>query len=148
MINVHQHGLDRSLVINLNEMFEEFKVDVKYDGYKMPKERPLILIEQMPSSLSIITKGRESVETLYRYQIGLFDNNSVNLSINQERLQDAFIFNKYNYYDSLNDFRKCGIFDVELTSVTPISSGDITVESENNRVYFDIVIQAIKRRMI
>src|SRR5690625_6240740 len=98
---LHQHGLNRAISRYLREKFPEIRVDLKLDGYKIPAERPLIITEGMQNNIESISKQREAMQTIYRYQIGLHDVNSVQLSINQERLQDVFNFEKFTFYDTL-----------------------------------------------
>src|SRR5690625_209202 len=92
---LHQHGLNRAIIRHLREKFPEIRVDLKFDGYKKPAERPLIIIEGMQNNNDYISEQRESMQTIYRYLIGLHDVNTVQLSINQERLQDVFNFEKF-----------------------------------------------------
>lgn len=147
MTNMHQHGLNRSLILHLREVLPDVRVDLVFDGYKMPAERPLITIESMPSNNEIVAKQRQAIETIYRYQIGLHDENSVQLSINQERLQDVFNFDRFTYFDTLKDpTEPAGSFLCELTNITPMLSDEISRESEYHRVYFDVEIKVTKRR--
>lgn len=143
MTVINQYGLDRALILNLREVMPDVKVDLIFDGYEMPAERPLITVEQMPNNYEIISKGREAVRASYRYQIGLHDVNSVQLSVNQEKLQNAFLFHKFAYYDKSE---VVGFFYCELSAVTPILADDISKKSDYDRVYFDIEIEDIKRR--
>lgn len=148
MTNLHQHGLNRAVLRHLRARFPSIRVDLKFDGYEFPVERPLILVETMQNNFEYIAKLRESVGTTYRYQIGLFDRNSVDLSINQERMQNVLLFDDFAFYDTLsetpNDVK--GFFNCKLTSVVPLSAEDITKRTEYNRVYFDVEISDIKRR--
>lgn len=144
---MHQHGLNRSIVIHLREVFPEAQVDLKFDGYQMPEARPLILIEPMQNNYEILAKQREAIGAIYRYQIGLYDKNSVELSIKQERLQDIFNFDKFAFYDTLKSPAElAGYFYCELTSVVPMPNDDLTKKSNNHRVYFDVEIQDTKRK--
>lgn len=146
-MSLHQHGLNRSIIMRIREAFPSVKVDLLFDGYVMAVDRPLITVESMQSNFERITKLREGVETTYRYQIGLHDANSVGLSINQEKLQRLFNFERFDFYNTLEiPFVKIRVFDVELMAVTPIPASDISKKSEYNRVYFDIEITDIKRR--
>lgn len=146
-MSLHQHGLNRSLIMRLREAFPAAKVDLVFDGYKMPEVRPLITIESMPGNFDRITKLREGVRMTYRFQIGLHDVNSVQLSINQERMQRLFNFERFDFYNTLTEPPELvGFFDVELTAVTPMPASDISKKSEYNRVYFDVEIRDIKRR--
>src|SRR5690625_1932076 len=95
--NLHQHGLNRAIIRHLREKFPEIRVELKFDGYEMPSERQLIIIEGMQNNNESISKQCEAMQTIYRYQIGLHDVNSVQLSINQERLQNVFNFEKFTF---------------------------------------------------
>lgn len=146
-MNMHQHGINRSLVMHLQDIFPEARVDVVYDGYKMPADRPLITIEPIMFENDTRIKRRKAVEVTYHYQVGLYDENSVQLSINQERLQDVFNFDKFTYFDTMqNPIQAAGSFLCELTEVTPMLSDDISRESQFHRVYFDVGIKSTKRR--
>lgn len=147
MVNVHQHGLNRSLIMYLRDKFPEMQVDLKYDEYKMPQTRPLILVEPMQNNFEAISKQREAVQTTYRYQIGLYDKNSVQLSLNQERLANVLMYDEFPYYDTLiSPPELTGYFLCNLTAVVPIPNDDVSKSSDNNRVYFDVEIENIKRR--
>ncbi len=146
-MTLHQHGLNRSILLYLREKFSDAQVDLMFDGYEMSAERPLILIEPMLNNYEILAKQREAVGVTYRYQIGLFDKNSVNLSINQERLQDVFNFDKFPFYDTLQSPAiQTDCFYCDLTDVVPMPNGDLSKRSNNHKVYFDIEIQDTKRR--
>ena len=138
---IHQHGLNRSIIMHLRDKFPGVQIDLKFDGYTMPEIRPLIVVEPMQNNNEILTKQREAIETIYRYQIGLFESNSVNLSIKQEQLQNVFNFDRFTFYDTLQSPAiQTGFFYCELTAVTPMPADDITKKSEYHRVYFDVEI--------
>src|SRR5690606_25368276 len=144
-MNLNQHGLNRSLILHLREKFPNVRVDLKFDGYEIPAERPLIIVEPMQNNNEILTKQREAIETIYRYQIGLHEKNSVELSIKQEQLQNVFNFDRFTFYDTLQSpAQAAGFFYCELTAVTPLPADDISKKSEYHRVYFDVEIQANK----
>ncbi|MBO0602700.1 hypothetical protein I2483_13615 [Sporosarcina sp. E16_3] len=146
-MSVHQHGLNRSLIMHLREAFTEAKVDLVYDGYKFPADRPLITLETMQANNRVLAKGRESVEVIYRYQVGLHDVNSVQLSINQERLTQVFNFDDIPYYDTLQTPSvQEGFFNCVLRAVVPMPASDVSVRTGYHRVYFDVEITDVKRR--
>src|SRR5690606_26107012 len=136
---IHQHGLNRSIIMHLRDKFPGVQIDLKFDGYTMPEIRPLIVVEPMQNNNDILAKQREAIETIYRYQIGLHEKNSVEMSIKQERLQDVFIFDRFTFYDTLQSpAQATGFFYCELTAVTPMPAVDTTKKSEYHRVYFDV----------
>jgi len=133
--------------MHLRERFPDAQVDLKFDGYEMPATRPLILVEQMQNNIEINVKQREAVEIIYRYQIGLFCANSVDLSIKQERLQGVFNFDSFPFYDTLQSpANQRGYFLCNLTDIVPMPNDDLTKKSNNHRVYFDVEIKSTKRR--
>lgn len=140
------HGINRSLILHLRNRFPIMKVDLIFDGYKYSEQRPLITIQHLMTNVSELTKNREALYTQYRYQVGLFDVNNAQLSLNQERVQDVLSFDKFPYYDTTKEPAElAGFFRCQVEAVTPIYSDDITNESEINRVYFDVTINDIKR---
>src|SRR5690625_1046719 len=144
----HEHGCNRSLIIGLNDK-TGIKTDLIYDGYEIPEDRPLITVEPIQDEFLILSKQRESVEVTRHYQIGLHDVNSVQLSINSERLRNIFLFEEFTYYDTLkNPAEIAGSFLCKLTAVVPITADDISEKSAYHRVYFDVEITNIKRRGI
>lgn len=142
LVGIHQHGLNRAIVQHLREQ-TDIRVDLLYDGYERREEKPLITVETMQNNNEILAKGREAIQTIYRYQIGLTDVNSVDLSINQEKLQRIFNFDKFIFYDTIKSPAEAsGFFMCNLTAVVPMPAGDISNKSEYHRVYFDIEIDA------
>ena len=145
-MNLTQYGLDRSIILGLRErMGEGFRVDLVFDGYKTPSVRPLITVENMQSNYESISKLREGINATYRYQIGLHDVNSVELSRNKEIIANLFNFHRFKYFEESPDNIE-GFFYCELTAVTPMLASDISKRSEYDRAYFDIEIESIKRR--
>lgn len=144
-MNLKQYGLDRSMIIAMREgMGGEFGVDLIFDGYEMTKVRPLITIEDMQSNYEQVSKLREGIQTTYRYQIGLHDVNSIELSKNKEKMAHIFNFHRFKYIEE-SPVDVIGFFYCKLTAVVPMPASDISKRSEYNRVYFDIEIENIKR---
>lgn len=143
--NITQYDLQNSIrFFFLREM--DLSCDIVYDGYKMSETRPLVTIEPMQNNVESTTKQRESVQTLYRFQIGLRAGNGVEKSRLQERISNAFLFDKLPYYDTEKSAdNPVGFFSVNLTAVVPMPSDDIAKHSERHRVYFDVEIENIKR---
>lgn len=144
-MNLTQYGLDRSIILGLRERVGEgFRVDLVFDGYKIPGDRPLITIENMQGNYERVSKLREGINATYRYQIGLHDVNSVELSKNKEVIANLFNFHRFKYFEESSDNIK-GFFYCELTAVVPMPASDISKQSEFHRVYFDVEIENIKR---
>jgi len=125
---------------------EGYKTDIVYDGYEYPKERPLITIEQMPSNLEYIVKGREAVEVINRWQIGLHASNQVERMKHQELITELLTFKKIPYYEIDKSISEAiGFFNVEITGVTPMPSDDLAKHSVRYTVYFDVELLTVKR---
>src|SRR5690625_7576106 len=65
---IRQYDLENSLMF-LFERELGIRTDLIYDGYEFPDERPLITIEPMQNNIDVLTKQREAVQRIYRYQI-------------------------------------------------------------------------------
>lgn len=124
-----------------------YQVDLVYDGYKYSDTRPLVTIRSMQDNNEFNVKGREAVETTYRWQIGL---HAEHLS---GQLKDADVINEllmlsdipYFDYDKSAD-NPAGFFSVEITAVVPMPSDDIANASRRYTTYFDAELLTIKRR--
>src|SRR5690625_5775592 len=64
-ISLHSFPTRRSSDL-LREKFPEMRVDLKFDGYKIPAECLLIIIEGMQNNIESISKQREAMQTIYR----------------------------------------------------------------------------------
>jgi len=142
---IRQYDLENSLMF-LFERELGIRTDLIYDGYEFPDERPLITIEPMQNNIDVLTKQREAVQRIYRYQIGLHADNPVSLRHTQEDISDLLTFRKIPYYntqESVDD--PIGYFLCNLTAVVPIPADELNRKSEYHRVYFDVEIESIKR---
>src|SRR5699024_5944844 len=143
--NIRQYDLSASLQRFLEEK-TGIPCDLIYDGYKMRDEKPFITVEQMQGNTEINVKGREAIESIYRYQVGLHASNPVERMKEQERISDLFLFIDIPYYNHEESTEKpVGFFNVELDVVMPVTSDDITDQSGRHTVYFDIEIMTTKR---
>lgn len=141
-----QYDLTASLQRFLNDR-SGIRVDLVYDGYSFPNNRPLITIEQMQNNLEYNVKGREAVEVIYRWQIGLHASNAVERMKEQERINDLLTFSNIPYFDfEKSADNPVGFFSVEVNAITPMPSDDITNHSTRHTVYFDVELLTIKRR--
>ena len=123
------------------------QTDLVFDGYEYSPTRPLITIEQMQNNLEYNVKGREAVEVIYRWQIGLHASNAVERMKEQERINDLLTFSNIPYFDfEKSADNPAGFFSVEVNAITPMPSDDITNHSTRHTVYFDIELLSIKRR--
>src|SRR5690625_7859566 len=85
----------------------------------------------MPSNLEYIVKGREAVEVINRWQIGLHASNQVERMKHQELITELLTFKKIPYYEIDKSISEAiGFFNVEITGVTPMPSD----RSEERRV--------------
>lgn len=139
-----------NLTVSLQQFLRDktdIQTDIVYDGYEYSSVRPLITIEQMQNNYEYNVKGREAVETVYRWQIGLHASNVIERGKRQEEISNTLIFNDIPYFDyekSANE--SVGFFDVEINAVTPMPADDIAKHSVRHTVYFDVELNTYKRR--
>lgn len=119
---------------------------IKYDGIKLPEQKPFVLVEYRPTTNQELSKGRETIHVIYRFQIGVFAESSYKLSEYHERLSDLFLFNNIMYYDeevTMTDYS----FNVNPDfNITTIYSDDITKETTKHRFYIDVEINVNKHK--
>src|SRR5699024_10060996 len=100
----------------------------------------------MPSNLEYNVKGREAVEFINRWQIGLHASNQVERMEQQELVTELLTFKKIPYYEIDKSISEAiGFINVEITRVTPMPSEDLAKNSVNYTVYFDVELLTIKR---
>lgn len=114
-----------------------------YDGVKLPGEadKPYMTIEQMQNDDEGLTKLREAIETVHRFQIGLYAKTATERAQLQSKASEVFRFDDINLIDvgkSTTDV--VGFFNTKLTSVVPISAESVDERSKYHRVYFDVEI--------
>lgn len=146
ILNAKQYDLTASLQRFLREQ-TGIRADLVFDGYKHPQERPLITVEQMQNNNEFNVKGREAVQTIYRWQVGLHASNPVERFKLQEELNDLLIFNDIPYFNFEKSAEEpAGFFGVVITAVVPMAGDDVTEHSTRHTVYFDIETNLTKRR--
>ena len=139
-----------NLTVSLQQFLRDktdIQTDIVYDGYEYSSIRPLITIEQMQNNYEYNVKGREAVETIYRWQIGLHASNVIERGKRQEDISDILIFNDIPYFDyNKSADEPVGFFDVQINAVTPMPADDIAKHNVRHTVYFDVELNTYKRR--
>src|SRR5690625_5210693 len=121
--------------------------DNTFVGYEIPNERPLITIEPMQNNYESISKQREAMQVIYRFQIGLRAGNPVEKRHKQEEISELLTTRKIPYFNTQRSVDEpVGYFLWHLNAVVPMSADEINRKSKNHRVYFDVEIEDIKRR--
>jgi hypothetical protein len=128
--SIHAHLADKTGI----------KVVWIYDGVKLPTTKPFITVEQMQNNTTVISKQRDAVRTIYRFQIGLFANSASNRAIMQDELKRILIFDEIELLDATIPGKSLGFFHAEITAEVPMPAEDISNETQKYRVYFDVEI--------
>lgn len=110
-----------------------------YDGVKLPKSKPFILVEQMQNNTTILSKQREAVRTIYRFQVGLFASGAADRARKQDELKRILLFNEIQLMDATSGVW-IGFFDANVTAEVPMPAEDVSDETNKHRVYFDVEI--------
>ena len=114
---------------------------IMYDGIQLPDEKPFITVKIMPGQNDFITKHRDAVLSVYRYEVGVYATSLWNRSELQQDVRLAFMYDKFPLLDMVGkDTGKTFMVDGSFTEV-PLDNDDLTNETKNHRVFFDIVIQ-------
>jgi hypothetical protein len=118
-----------------------------YDGVKLPESKPFLTIEQMQNNTTVISKQRESVRTIYRFQVGLHARTAKDRALKQDEIKQIFLFDEIELLDATNPVQSLGFFRTDLTAEVPMPAAEVSNKTEYHRVYFDIEINVtINRR--
>lgn len=110
-----------------------------YDGVKLPTSKPFITVEQMQNNTTVISKQREAVRTIYRFQIGLFASSTADRARKQDELKRVLLFDKIELIDAMSS-QSLGFFNADITAEVPMPADDVSDETSKHRVYFDVEI--------
>jgi hypothetical protein len=110
-----------------------------YDGVKLPTTKPFITIEQMQNNTTVISKHREAVRTIYRFQIGLFATSAADRSRKQDELKRVLLFDKIELIDATSS-TSLGFFNADITAEVPMPAEDVSDETRKHRIYFDVEV--------
>jgi hypothetical protein len=111
-----------------------------YDGVKLPKVKPFVTIEQMQNNTTVISKQREAVRTIYRFQIGLFASSATDRARKQDELKRVLLFDEIELLDATTPDASGVVFNANITAEVPMPAEDISDETNKHRVYFDVEI--------
>lgn len=111
-----------------------------YDGVKLPTVKPFITVEQMQNNTTQVSKQREAIRTIYRFQIGLFATRATDRARRQDEIKRILLFDEIELIDATTPGKSLGFFRCDLTAEVPIPAEDITNETQKHRVYFDVEI--------
>jgi hypothetical protein len=111
-----------------------------YDGVKLPTTKPFITIEQMQNNTTVISKQREAVRTIYRFQIGLFASSATDRARKQDELKRVLLFDKIELIDAATPGNLLGFFNADITAEVPMPAEDVSDETNKHRVYFDVEV--------
>jgi hypothetical protein len=135
-----QYNLQHSLIAHI-EVKTGMKVVWIYDGVKLPKTKPFITIEQMQNNTTVVSKQRESVRTIYRFQIGLFATSATERARKQDELKRILLFDSIELLDANTPGRySLGFFNADITAEVPMPAEDVSDETKKHRVYFDVEV--------
>jgi hypothetical protein len=110
-----------------------------YDGVKLPTAKPFVTVEQMQNNTTVISKQREAVRTVYRFQIGLFASSATERARKQDDLKRVLLFDEIELLSATTG-DSLGVFRADLTAEVPLPAEDISDKTKMHRVYFDVEV--------
>ncbi|WFO97841.1 hypothetical protein [Bacillus subtilis] len=117
-----------------------FETVWSYDGVVLPETKPFITVQQRQNTPTVVSKQRESVRMVYRFQIGLHTNTATERATVQEQLNRIFLFDKIALINANEPSQTLGLFYVNLTAEVPLPAEEVADKTQYHRVYFDIEI--------
>jgi len=143
-----QLNLQHSLRTHLASVMDVQVVWI-YDGVKLPDEaaKPFMTIEQMQNNNAVLSKGREAVETIHRFQIGLFAKSASERATLQATVKRHLLFDKIPLIDlTQSPAVVSGFFHTDLTGEVPIGADSTDARNTYHRVYFDVEVPTVTHR--
>ena len=141
-----QHALQSSLIAHLRKV-TGLEVVWQFGGVKLPSTTTFITVEQMPNNNRILTKQREAIQSIYRFQIGLYASSASDRAKRQDVVKRSLLFDEIGYLDtSKSPAVVVGFFHVVLTAEVPFNAEGIEEITKYHRVYFDVEIDRVLRK--
>jgi hypothetical protein len=142
-----QHEIHYSLKRHLETVLSGVPVVWVYDGVALPAVKPFITVEQMQNNNAILSKGRESLQTIFRFQIGLYAKDSTSKSRLQTKIKDAINFDQITLYNTLTSPAiASGFFDAFVTNEVSIPAEATEADTQKHKVFFDVEIPFVYGR--
>ncbi len=139
-----QHEIQHSLITHLRSKFAGVTVVWVYDGVTLPAVKPFITVEQMQNNNAILSKGRESIETVFRFQVGLYVKSFTEKARMQSEIANAINFERITLYQtSITPASAVGFFDAFVTNVVAIPAEATEAETQKHKVFFDVEISQV-----
>lgn len=118
-----------------------------YDGVVLPTVKPFITIEQLQNNNAILSKMRESIQTIYRFQIGVYTNSSTERAKMQSQVKDAINFETITLYQTTTSpATAVGFFDAFVTSEVAMPAESTDAKTQFHKVYLDVEVTQIYGR--
>ena len=109
-----------------------------YNGMPTPKTLPHVIIKQMLSPISYVSKARETVAIDMNFEVTIYSNSLSESTAEADALRNLLIFGDFTYYDRLGAKQGDNTFSVEVENVYAPEFTDITDETRRHAVYFMI----------
>lgn len=97
------------------------------------------MIRQRANYNENISKQRETVETTFRFEVGVFAESLANRGELQDKLRNLFLFEDIPVFDSEGLPTGIGT-QAHIDAETPISADDISSDTKKHRMYFSVEI--------
>lgn len=142
-----QHEIHYSLKRHLETEIVGVPVVWIYDGVVLPAVKPFITVEQMQNNNEILSKGRESLQTIYRFQIGLYAKDTTQKSRMQSQIKQAVNFEQITLYQTTTSpATASGFFNAFVISEVAIPAMATDSETNKHKVFFTVEVPFIYGR--
>lgn len=120
----------------------ELNTILLFDGAEYPNEKPFMTVQQQQNNTSVLSKQRDGVQTIYRFQVGIFAEHSPQLAQLQEQVSRGLLFDRIPLYDATNPGGpSAGVFIVDGNlPFVPIPAEDVSDQTKFHRGYFDVAV--------
>ena len=116
-----------------------------YDGVSLSNvAKPFYTIEALQNNTAVLSKQRESMQTLHRFQIGVYAANSTEKARKSGELRDLLNFNAIPLLNTtVSPATTRGYFYALVTAETSIPADSTDAQSNYHRTYLDVTVERV-----
>lgn len=123
----------------------ETQAIIHYDGVELPSNETFFLVKPRSNQYRNISKARETVEMVYRFELGLFAKTLVERSETQDETDELFLFKRMPVYTDEGEKTKNDV-KVDVINEVPIFPEEVSSETNMNRLYFNLEIRVNRHK--
>ena len=111
---------------------EETGIDatIRIDGMEYPEYKPFIIVTELPSVISGLSKAKEAMSVTYSFQLDVFSDTGARLRVINNQLLDLVMFGSFPYYNENGEKTNVTLSFDDNSIISPLYAENITNKTE------------------